>query len=101
MSGLIGVDPAMLAASSGVENAGAASMQAAAAAAAPLTCSVLPMGGDTVSVGAAAGLNARGAVTQAMMAELSAMRGLFADTIGVNGVSYAATDTIGQAILSV
>lgn len=28
------------------------------------------------------------------------MRALFGDTIGVNGVSYAATDTIGQAILS-
>ena len=34
------------------------------------------------------------------MTELTAMRALFGDTIGVNGVSYAATDTIGQAILS-
>jgi len=34
------------------------------------------------------------------MAQLVAMRALFGDTIGVNGVSYAATDTIGQAILS-
>jgi hypothetical protein len=100
MSFLIGVDPAMLAASAGVENAGAASMAGAMASAAPLVCSVMPPGGDTVSAAAAAGLNARGAATTGMMSELVAMRALFGDTIGVNGVSYAATDTIGQAILS-
>ncbi len=100
MSGLIGVDPAVLAASAGVENAGAATMASVMASAAPLVCSVLPPGGDTVSAAAAAGLNARGAATEAMMTELTAMRALFGDTIGVNGVSYAATDTIGQAILS-
>jgi hypothetical protein len=100
MSFLIGVDPAMLAASAGVENAGAASMAAAMGSSGPLLCSVLPPGGDTVSAAASAGLNARGAVTEAMMAQLVAMRALFGDTIGVNGVSYAATDTIGQAILS-
>ena len=100
MSGLIGVDPAVLAASAGVENAGAATMAGAMASAGPLVCSVLPPGGDTVSAAAAAGLNARGAATEAMMTELTAMRALFGDTIGVNGVSYAATDTIGQAILS-
>jgi hypothetical protein len=100
MSGLIGVDPAVLAASAGVENAGAATMASAMASAAPLVCSVLPPRGDTVSAAAAAGLNARGAATEAMMTELTAMRALFGDTIGVNGVSYAATDMIGQAILS-
>ena len=100
MSFLIGVDPAMLAASAGVENAGAASMAGAMASAAPLVCSVVPPGGDAVSAAAAVGLNARGAATEAMMAQLITMRALFADTIGVNGVSYAATDTIGQAILS-
>ena len=100
MSFLIGVDPAMLAASAGAESAGAASMAAAMGSAGPLVCSVLPPGGDVPSAAAAAGLNARGAATEAMMAELVGMRALFGDTIGVNGVSYAATDTIGQAILS-
>jgi hypothetical protein len=100
MSFLIGVDPAMLAASAGVESAGAASMAAAMGSAGPLVCSVLPPCGDLPSAAAAAGLNTRGAATEAMMAELVGMRALFGDTIGVNGASYAATDTIGQAILS-
>jgi hypothetical protein len=100
VSFLIGVDPAMLAASAGVESAGAASMAAAMGSAGPLVCSVLPPGGDMPSAAAAAGLNARGAATEAMMAQLVGMRALFGDTIGVNGASYAATDTIGQAILS-
>ena len=101
MSGLIGVDPALLGASAGVENAGAASMGAAMAAAAPVVCSVLPPGGDTCSAAAAVGMNARGAVTEAMLTELTAMRALFGDTIAVNGVSYAATDAVSQAFLSV
>ena len=100
MSFLIGVDPAMLVVSAGVENAGAESMAAAMGSAGPLVCSVLPPGGDTVSAAAVAGMDARGVATEAMMAQLVAMRALFGDTIGVNGASYAATDTIGQAILS-
>jgi hypothetical protein len=101
MSGLIGVDPALLGASAGVESAGAASMSAAMGAAAPLVCGVLPPGGDVPSMTAAEALNARGAATEAMMTELSGMRALFGDTIGVNGVSYAAVDSTSKAILSV
>jgi hypothetical protein len=89
----IGVDPALLGMSAGVENAGAASMAAAAGAAAPEIIAVLPPGADAVSAAAAAALNARGAATTAAMSEFIAMRGLFADTMGVSGVSYAATET--------
>jgi hypothetical protein len=101
MSGLIGVDPALLGASAGVENAGAASMAGAMGAAAPLVCGVQPMGADVPSLTAAEALNARGAATEAMMTQLATMRGLFGDTIGVNGVSYAAVDSTSKAILSV
>jgi hypothetical protein len=94
------VETGVLAASAAAENAGAGSMLAAMGAAAPLTCAVLPPSGDAPGAMAAAGLNARGAATQAMMTELAGMRSLFGDTIGVNGASYAATDAIGSTILS-
>lgn len=100
MGGLIGVDPAVLAMSAGIENAGAASMAAATAASAPM-CTVVPPGTDAPSAAAAGGLNARGAATQAMMSELVAMRALFGDTVGVNGVSYAAVDAVSQATMMV
>ena len=100
MFGLIEVDPALLAASAGVENAGAASMAGSMGAAGPLVCSVLPPGADSVSAAAAAALNTRGAATEAMMSQLTAMRALFGDTVAANGVSSAAVDTVGKAILS-
>lgn len=100
MFGVIEVDPALLAASAGVENAGAASMAGSMAGAGPVISSVLPMGADTVSAAAAAALNARGAATEAMMTQLTAMRALFGDTIAANGVASTAVDTVGKAILS-
>lgn len=99
MAGIF-VETGVLAASAAAENAGAGSMLGAMGTAAPLTCAVLPPSGDAPGAMAAAGLNARGAATQGLMTELSAMRELFGQTIGVNGASYAATDAIGSTILS-
>jgi hypothetical protein len=101
MAGLIGVDPALLGTSAAAETAGASTMAGAMSGAGPEICSVLPPGADGASVAAAAGFNARGAATEAMMAELVAMRELFATTVGVNGVSYAAVDAVGQSMLTI
>lgn len=62
---------------------------------------ILPPGGDAASAAAAAGLSARGAAAIAMLAELTAGHGLFADTVGVSGVSYSAQDAIQQVALAV
>jgi hypothetical protein len=62
---------------------------------------VLPPGGDAASAAAAAGLSARGAAAVAMLTELTAGHGLFADTVGVSGISYSAQDAIQQVALAV
>ena len=50
MSGLIGVDPVVLAASAGVKNSGSGhDGRRDGGGGTPLVCSVLPPGGDTVS----------------------------------------------------
>ena len=59
--------------------------------AAPLTCAVLPPSGDARGDGRCRA-GARCAATRGLMTELSAMRGLFGQTIRVNSASYAATD---------
>ena len=46
-------------------------------------------------------MSARGATTIAMLTELTTGHALFADTVGVSGVSYAAQDGISQVALSV
>jgi len=91
----------LLGMSAAVENAGAASMAGAAGAASPEIAAVLPPGLDGASVAAAEGLNARGAATMGLMADLTTVRSLFAETIGANGVGYAAVDGINQATLAI
>jgi hypothetical protein len=101
MGGLIGVDAPLLGLSSAIQGAGAGSMAGTTAGAAPEVTAVLPPGGDAASAAAAAGLSARGAATIAMLTELTTGHALFADTVGVSGVSYAAQDSISQVALSV
>jgi PE family len=100
MTGPIGVNPALLGLSSAIETAGAAAMAGVTGSAAPTMTMVLPPGADPTSAAAAAGLNARGAAALAVMADLTTVRALFAQTVGVNGVSYAAVDAINQASLA-
>jgi hypothetical protein len=97
----VGVDTALLGMSSAVETASTAAMSGVSAGVAPMITTVLPPGADVPSATAAAALNARGAATLAMLAELTAVRSLFASAIAVNGVSYAAVDAVGQSMLSV
>ncbi len=88
------VDPAMLGAAASAETAGTATMAAASAAAAPAISAVLPPGVDSVSMRAAAVLNARGAETTGILADYIAMRGLFAGAIDSSGATYSAVETI-------
>jgi PE family len=88
------VDPALLGAAASTETAGTATMASASAAAAPTISAVLPPGIDSVSVRAAAVLNARGGETTAILADYIAMRGLFAGAIGSSQASYSTVETI-------
>ena len=97
----IGVNPAPLGLSAGIETAGAGTLAGATGAAAPAITAVLPPGGDAASAAASAGLNARGAETVAMTTELTTMGSLFADTVGVNGIGYAEVDGINEAALAI
>jgi hypothetical protein len=89
-----------LAMQAATESAGVATMAGADGAAAALTCAVLPPSIDDCGVALAAAVNARGAATQAMMAQLMAARAAYAATVGVSGVSYTATDVVTETMLS-
>ncbi len=91
----------ILAASSGFESAGAATMAGTMAGAAEPVTAIIPPGADDASIAAAAGTTARGVEMIAALTQLSTVRELFGATIGASGAAYTATDVIGAAILSV
>ncbi|HZA10650.1 PE family protein [Mycobacterium sp.] len=95
------VDPALLGVSAGVEHAGTATMAAASGVATPVISTVLPAGADAVSIGAAEALNARGAATAGALTEFVAMREMFADTLGLSGVSYALREALNTIAVTV
>ena len=95
------VNAALLATAAAVEDAGAATMGAATAAAAAPVTGVLPPGGEDASAAAAAGFAAHGAMTEAMLTQLTMIRGLFAQTLAASGVSYVAKDAINEATLAI
>jgi hypothetical protein len=90
------VDPELLGVAAASEATGAATMASATAAAAPVISAVLPPGTDSVSVRAAAVLNARGAETIGILAEYVGMRGLFSGAIGTSGVTYSTVEGINS-----
>lgn len=95
------VDPPLLGVAASAETSGTAVMASASGAAAPAISGVLPPGIDSVSVRAAAVLNARGAETTAILADYIAMRGLFAGAIGSSGATYStveATNVLNAAL---
>lgn len=91
------VDPALLGVATSTESAGTATMAAASAAAAPAITGVVPPGTDSVSVRAAAAMMARGAETTAILADYTAMRGLFAGAIGSSSATYSTVEAINAA----
>lgn len=95
------VDGVVVATGAAVEGAGAATMAGTSSGAAPAITAVVPLGAEDASAAAAAGFNARGAETLAMMAQLTGSRGLFSETMSANGLAYTATDAANQAVLSI
>jgi hypothetical protein len=100
MTGFIGVLAPTLGMQAATETAGVSTMAGVDGAAAAVTCAVLPPSIDDAGVALAAAINARGAATQAMMAQLMATRAMYAATVGVSGISYTATDVVTQTTLA-
>lgn len=94
------INAPVLAAASATEGAGAATMGGTMAGAAVPVTAVLPPGAEDASVAAAAAFVARGAETEAMLAQLTVVRTLFAQTIAASGVGYAACDATNEAALA-
>lgn len=94
------VNSPLLAASAATEAAGAATMGATMAGAAGPVTAVLPPGGEDASAAAAAAFVARGAATEAMLAQLTLIRTLFSASMASGGAAYAATDALNEASLT-
>jgi hypothetical protein len=94
------INAPLLGMASGVENAGAATMAGTSAGAAGPVTAVLPPGAEDASAAAAAAFVARGAEAMAMMAQLTVVRGLFAETIATSAAGYLATDAINESTLA-
>jgi len=101
MTAPMGIDAPVVAMAAATETAGAGTMAGTSAGAtAPISAIVGP-GVEDASLEAAAGFSARGAETAAMMAQLTTVRGLFAETMASSGLAYTATDALNQAALAI
>lgn len=94
------IDSPLLAMASATEDAGAATMGGTMAGAAGPVTAILPPGAEDASAAAAAAFVARGAETEAVLAQLVAVRAMFAQTVGASGVAYTAMDAINEAALA-
>lgn len=94
------VNSPLLAAAAAFEDSGAATMGGTMAGAAGPVTGVLPPGAEDASAAAAAAFVAHGAATDALLSQLTTIRGLFAGTVGASGAAYAATDAINEATLA-
>jgi hypothetical protein len=94
------INAPVLAASSATEDSGVATMGATMGGAAGPVTAILPPGAEDASAAAAAAFVARGAETEAMLAQLTAVRAMFAQTIAASGVAYTAMDGINEATLA-
>lgn len=101
MTAPMGIDAPVVAAAAATETAGAGTMAGTSAGAAAPMMAVVGPGVDDASIEAAAGFVARGAETDALMAQLTTVRGLFAETMAASGLAYTATDALNQAALAI
>jgi hypothetical protein len=99
-SPLMLINAPLLAASAAVEEAGTGAMAGTMGGAAGPVTGVLPPSTDDIGAAVSAGFAARGAATEAMMAQLTMVRGLFAGTVATSGLAYTAIDGINEAMLS-
>jgi len=76
-------------------------MGGAGTGAAPAITGLVPAGSDSVSRIAAEALRARGAATMGAVTQFAAMRELFAATVGLNGVGYAASEFLNTVALTI
>jgi len=94
------INAPIVAGSAAAEDAGAATMGGTMAGAAGPVTAILPPGAEDASAAAAAAFAARGAETQAMLAQLVTVRGLFAATMSSSALAYTAVDAINEATLA-
>lgn len=99
-SPLLLINAPLLAASAAEEDAGAATMGGTMAGAAGPVTAIMPPGAEDASAAAVAAFVARGAETEAMLAQLTTVRALFAQTVAASGVGYTAIDAINEATLA-
>lgn len=95
------INAPVLAGAAATEEAGSATMGATMAGAAGPVTAILPPGAEDASAAAAAAFVARGAETEAMLAQLTAVRSMFAGTVGASGVAYTAMDALNEATLAI
>jgi hypothetical protein len=95
------INAPVLAGAAATEDAGAATMGATMAGAAAPVTAILPPGAEDASAAAVAAFAARGAETEAMLGQLTAVRAMFAQTVGASGVAYTAMDAINEATLAI
>jgi PE family len=95
------VNAPVVAGSAATENAGAATMGATMGGAAGPVMAVMPPGSEDASAAAAAAFIARGAETEAMMAQLTVVRTLFAETMASSAAGYTGIDVINEGLLAI
>ena len=94
------INSPLLAMAAATESAGAATMGGTMAGAAGPVTAILPPGAEDASAAAAAAFAARGAETEAVLAQLTTVRALFAETVASSGVAYVAMDAMNEATLA-
>jgi hypothetical protein len=99
-SPLMLINAPLVAGAAATEDSGVATMGGTMAGAAGPVTAVLPPGAEDASAAAAAAFVARGAETEAVLAQLTAVRGLFAQTMAASGAAYTAIDGINEATLA-
>jgi hypothetical protein len=99
-SPLMLINAPLLAAQAAAEEAGSGTMSGAMGGAAGPVTAILPPSVDDIGAAVSAGFAARGAETEAMLAQLVMVRGLFAGTVATSGLAYTAMDGINEAIVA-
>ncbi len=99
-SPLMLINAPVVAGSAATEDAGAATMGGTMAGAAVPVTAILPPGAEDASAAAAAAFIARGAECEAILAQLTTVRAMFAQTMAAGAAGYTAMDAINEATLA-
>ncbi len=99
-SPLMLINAPVVAGSAATEDAGAATMGGTMAGAAVPVTAILPPGAEDASAAAAAAFIARAAECEAILTQLTTVRGLFAQTMAASAAGYTAIDAVNEATLA-